>query len=548
MVVALFAAACSSSPESDFSGQAADLGGDTDATTTTDAEESITDFSSIEEELPEGLAFTDPQTLRISVPTLDFVAPYLVDETDPVQVFVADLLSDGLTTRDPFTGLTVPGVASSWSTSTDGLVWTFLITDARFGNGAPIEANDVVTSLNRVAERGIESISGPTLWPIVGWTAAGASGSDEPTAVTGIEAVDNRTVQITLTERYEELPEVLSAVGFGVWPADGAQDAGSDAQPMTSAIDVRPTELWSDGIRLETWEPSAEVPATIELLVDPTNSLFEAGETDMTIQIDPDDELGADVRGIAAERSAEAYFAINSGIAPLDDALIRQAIVHAIDRTAIRDEFFPTAGVMGGFVSQRVDGAPADRCGERCEFDPEQARTLVEASPNSAVPFTVDYFVEPGVEDSEEQQLAEAIAAQLRNAGLDASAEGHSLSDFGSQVASGELGLFRFGTVSTVPSAEAELSLRFHTAGSDNLTATSIERVDSLIEEARTTNDPTERRTLYAEAETVLFGEAVVLPLVEFRHHLAHGPTLVAAGLEPDGSLDLGAIEFAESN
>ena len=51
---------------------------------------------------------------------------------------------------------------------------------------------------------------------------------------------------------------------------------------------------------------------------------------------------------------------------------------------------------------------------------------------------------------------------------------------------------------------------------------------------------------LYADAEAVLFGEAVLLPIATLQHHIRFGDTLVAVGLEPDGSLDLTQIEFAQ--
>ena len=494
------------------------------------------------DDTPDGLAFADDlsgvRVLRVSVPSMDFAAPHLVDETDPVAVLVTDLVTDGLTARDSASGLAVPALADSWTVSDDHLTWTFQLGDHTFGDGAPVTAADVVASLNRVADRGLDSLSGPNLWAIAGWEAAATAGVD----VAGISATGVLTVDITLTERFEPLPEVLSVgVTFGVYPAEQS----SSVLPVSSSVDFVPSQLWEDGVRVEATPAWSGTIETIELFVDPEFTMLAAGETDLAVGVDPDAPLG-DLRGSTIQRSADAFYAMNAQLAPFDDVMIRQAIVHAVDREAIRAEFFPNAGVMQGFVPQGVPGGSPDACGDSCVLDVEQARLLVEASPNRDVPFTVDYFVAEGDDDSE-QRLAEMVASSLREVGLVATARSHTASDYGIRAANGELGLFRFGSVSTTLTAEADLGAMFHTAGRDNLSGTSIERFDAFIAAGRLEPNPVVRASIYADAERVLFGEAVALPLVEFRHHVVFTDVLESAGLEPDGSLDLDAIEFASS-
>lgn len=486
--------------------------------------------------VPEGLAFAGDEalTLRISVPSLDFVAPHDVDETDPVAVLVTDLLTDGLTERDGASGLAMPGLADSWEVSDDHLVWLFRLGDFTFGDGLPITADDVVASLNRVAQRGLESLSGPNLWPIDGWSEA-----SEDVAVSGIAALGDDVVTITLTERFEPLPEILAGVAFGVFPAQ-RDTAGS--LPVSSSSRFAATALWEDGLRI-AGEPVAGEISTIELLVDPAGTLIAAGETDLAVGIDPDEPLG-DLRGSTIQRSADAFFAMNAELAPFDDVMIRQAVLHAVDREALVDEFFPHAGLMQGFVPQGVPGGSVDACGDDCAYDVDQARLLVDASPSRDVAFTVDYFLAEGDDDSE-QRMAEMIASSLRDVGLVATARSHTPTDYGVRAANGELGMFRFGSISTALSPEADLGAMFETAGRDNLTGTSIERFDAFIAAARVEPNPVVRASIYADAERLLFAEAVALPVAEFRHHVAFTDVLESASLEPDGSLDLEAIVFS---
>jgi len=50
-------------------------------------------------------------------------------------------------------GRFTPGLAESWTTSTDGLTWTFrLRRNVKFHNGRPMTADDVVYSINRIKD------------------------------------------------------------------------------------------------------------------------------------------------------------------------------------------------------------------------------------------------------------------------------------------------------------------------------------------------------------------------------------------------------------
>ncbi len=496
-----------------------------------------------ESSVPENLAFADAgQTLRVSVPTLNYAAPHELVETDGAQVLLIDLLTDGLTKRDTSDGSIVPAVAESYETSTDELTWTFQLGDAVFSDGTPIVADDVVTSLGRVAAQGSASLSGPSLWPISGWLEAGESGE---IFVPGLVAIDEDTVEMTLTEPFAPLAEVLAGVAFGITPAGASTIGTFDGElPLGSGTDYVPTEIWADGLRLSGNGVDTGI-TTIEVLVDPGHTSFRAGETDVAPFYDPADSLDG-LTGVQIQQSANAYFAMNAAIEPFDDPMVRQAIVHAIDAEELRSRFFPDAVLMRSFIPELIPGGVSDACGSACDFDPEQAETLIQASQNDGTPVTIDYIErEDGGDD---QAIAEAVAEMLNNVGLDAVARARTEDGFPLRLLEGNLGLFRFGSVSTAMSPEAMIGLPFHSAGVDNFTSTSIERVDDFIDEARRTTDAEARADLYSNAEAVLFAEAVVAPLVEFNHFVVFGDRLSAVGLEPDGSLNLSQFEFVQTD
>lgn len=520
LVVALLAAACS--------------GGDGPSLADPDA----AGTSSTSSTTPD-LAFVDRDdgslTLRVSVPRLSFVAPHVVDETNSAEVLTTDLLTDGLTELDPLTGEVKPGVASSWTVSDDRLVWTFRLREMTFSTGAALLATDVMASLNRVAAMGIESLSGPNLSVVAGYQDV-ADGLVE--SMTGVVEVDERTVQITLDSPYEPLPELLAAVPFGIFPV-AIDTTGS--LPVSSSVRFRPTAMWETGLRMSAPSVEGEI-SVIELWADGAGRLLESGDVDLAVGLTADPAVG--LRSVTVARSADAFFAMNAAIPPFDDPNIRAAIVKAVDQQAIVDEFFPTDDPMLGFVPEEVAGGSTNACAAACRFRPGRASRLVRESPVGDTPLTVDYFLD-GTDDDSEQRLAVAIVGALRDAGLVATARAHSIDDYGTRIAEGELGLFRFGSVSSVASADAELAGSFLTSGSDNVTSTSIEAFDALIAQARAEIAPRRRADLYAEAEQLLMQDLPVLPLVRFTETIWLADSLDAAVLELDGSLDLTSVEFA---
>jgi peptide/nickel transport system substrate-binding protein len=106
------------------------------------------------------------------------------------------------------TGL-LPDLASSWTVAPDGLTYTFhLRPDARFSNGTPVTASDVVYSIQRS-----RAFSG-------GWGFL-------LTAVKAITAPDSHTVVITLSQPHAPLLADLAMYAYSVLPENLVKAQGS---------------------------------------------------------------------------------------------------------------------------------------------------------------------------------------------------------------------------------------------------------------------------------------------------------------------------------
>ncbi len=97
-------------------------------------------------------------------------------------------------------GDTIPGMATSWETSSDGKTWTFhLRKDARWSNGEPLTARDFVYTFRRLVDPATASEYAQALAPVENAMdiAAGKCRAEK----LGVESVDIQTLVIHLARR-----------------------------------------------------------------------------------------------------------------------------------------------------------------------------------------------------------------------------------------------------------------------------------------------------------------------------------------------------------
>ncbi len=106
------------------------------------------------------------------------------------------LVFSGLVSFDPQLHLT-PDLTESWDVSSDGRTYTFhLRTNAKFHNGKPVTAQDVIYSWERAASPALGSDTVLTyLGDIVGVHEMAAGQADH---IEGLKALDEHTLQVTI--------------------------------------------------------------------------------------------------------------------------------------------------------------------------------------------------------------------------------------------------------------------------------------------------------------------------------------------------------------
>ena len=171
----------------------------------------------------------------------------------PLEQTILNDLFMGLTAFDA-SGEIVPGVAERWTTSDDGLRWTFeLRTDARWSDGHPLTAHDFVFAFRRLLDPATVASRAHFLYPIHNAEAvhAGEFAVDD----LGVRAATDHTLVIQLAQPFPFLPERLTyPTGYPV-PAHAMEALGDDW--------AEPRVMVSNGaFTLEDWQPRGFVLLT----------------------------------------------------------------------------------------------------------------------------------------------------------------------------------------------------------------------------------------------------------------------------------------------
>ena len=147
-------------------------------------------------------------------------------------------LYEALTTLDG-SGAIQPLLSESWSTSADGLTWTFkLKKGATFQDGSPIEAKDVVWSVNRL----LAINEGPS-YLFEGVLSEGS-----------VTEIDSGTVQFKLEKTYA--PFLTTTPILFVVNSDLAKENAGDGDPWAQDY-IANNSIGAGAFYLDSWERGA---------------------------------------------------------------------------------------------------------------------------------------------------------------------------------------------------------------------------------------------------------------------------------------------------
>jgi peptide/nickel transport system substrate-binding protein len=344
-----------------------------------------------------------------------------------------------------------------------------------------------------------------------------------PDVVSGVEAVDERTVRITTPAESPLVPYRLASVNTGVL-APAAFEGGSvdpfghctgpftpvSEKPKQSLTVDRNEDYWGGEVQLA----GAEVRFITDGATRATQ--VQTGEADVSLSIPAANvaALEADpaVEVLQAESPRTATLYMNNGRAPFDDVDFRKAVRSALDLDALAASVYegaalPASGPFAPSEPWAIEGAEAP------QQDVDAAKELLAAAGYTAErPLEIIAIVER----AEFADVATVIQENLKSVGVPVTITTKEYAAVEPDLLSGDydMVLSQRNRLIDIADPIGFLTADYTCEGTYNLSHFCDEEYDRLVEEAAGTADTAQRYELYARAGEILEEQAVNVWLV----------------------------------
>ncbi|MGL5810351.1 MAG: ABC transporter substrate-binding protein [Nocardioides sp.] len=317
---------------------------------------------------------------------------------------------EGLVTTKPGSTEVIPWLAEEWTTSEDGLTWTFSLKDGvTFSDGTDFDAEAVCFNFDRWYNfTGLQqSPSVAYYWTTVfGGFAESEDPELPPSLYKSCAATDATTAEITLTRPSSTFLSALSLPSFSIASPDALEKYGADEvggaedAPTFSGTFGSENPVGTGPFTLKSWERDNQLvmernedywgeKAKVENLVfkpipdgPARRQALQSGDIDGFDLVDPADLQALEDKGYQILKRPAfnvGYIGFNQAIKPMDNPKIRQAIAYAIDREKVISTNYPEGSTVATqFQPPEVfghsDSVPT------YDYDPEKAKQLIAES------------------------------------------------------------------------------------------------------------------------------------------------------------------------
>ncbi len=445
--------------------------------------------------------------------------------SDIYSLSVSQQIFDGLVQYDSALTI-VPALAEFWRASRDGAVWTFnLRHGVKFHHGREVNADDVVYSFARILDPKTRSGAAELFLNIKG---AREFREGRAKSVSGLVALDRRTVQVTLDDHVAPFVAIAAVGHAKIVPRDLVESQGEafGAQPVGTG----PFRFvrWDRGREI-VLEANAEyfdgAPRLTRLLFrifpgeqrDAMQEEFQKGNLeDAPVPARVDRRALATIGGyiyVKRPMISARFYGFNTRAKPLNDRRVRQAIVQAIDRETIVE------GVYLGQVTYARGVLPPGMLGFNpgltgYPYDPARARQLLAQAGYPGGRGLPPLTIWSGARQADIVREHALIKKWLAAVGITADFQYNTdWQAFSKMLDDGKLPIFLYAWYADVPDPDNFLTKLFHSKSPRNFFGYANPVVDELLTGARSAGDIQRRVELYRRAEQLILDDAPIVPV-----------------------------------
>ena len=417
--------------------------------------------------------------------------------------------------------------------TTDSKVWTIKLKDGyTWQNGEPLVAQNYIDSWNY----GAYGPNGQDLnyyyEKIEGYKDLNPEDTKATPAtktMSGLKAVDDHTIQITLSQPFAEFNAVLGYTSFLPLPKAAFGPDGQVTKEYEDApIGNGPFKIkgkWNhdQNIEVERWDGWKGTKPKIggvnyKIYQSQTTQYSDAlaNNLDVVPTVPTESLATADKdfpgRYQHSPASSFQFLAFPTYDSNYSKVEVRKAISMAIDRDEIIKTIFANSQKPArSFVSPVVPGYRDNTCGDSCKYDPAKAKEMYTAAGGPQT-IQITYNADGG-----HKEWVEATCNQLQtNLGIKCEAKPEAkFADLLNKVKAKTpgVGMFRLGWIFDYPSMEDYLGPLYATGGSSNYYGYSNPEFDKLVADGASSKTQDEAIKKYQQAEDILVKDMPVIPM-----------------------------------
>ena len=466
------------------------------------------------------------------------IAQDLDDSLDPHQTVAAGTrevlfnIFEGLV-KPNSDGEMIPAVAEKYTLSEDGTTYTFTLREGvKFHNGQTVTAEDVVYSINRCA--------------------AVPEGQEKPlvaafSAVKSVEALDEKTVAVTIAQRDLEFISYMTAA---IIPADYENQ---DTAPVGTGPFKFVSRTPQQDFVMERFEDYWGAPAWLDKVTykicenaDALVMHLNGGSIDLCAHLTSAQasQLNQSFQVLEGTMNLVQAIYLNNQAKPFDNQMVRQALCYAIDRQGIMDMVADGHGTAVGssiypafakyFLPELVDKYP---------HDVAKAKELLA---QAGYPDGFDMTISVPNNYQPHMDTAEVVAEQLREAGINVTIQPVEWSTWLDTIYNGrQFQATVVGVDAANMTARAMLE-RFTSDYGKNFINYNNPAYDALFQQAINAQDEATQTDLYKQMEAMLADTAANVYIQDLCDLVAMRQDLGGLKFYPIYVLDLSTVYLTQ--